>query len=251
VSALCLALPGSAERVSHGAPDWTVDGRSFASLRVNHHGDGRVALVLALPDGRPSDLIAADPSIFHRPAYTRGDRWLGMSLNDLGAPSGADWNEVVGLVAEAWRAAAPVSLAARLDGLPDVPAPRPMTAEEIDPLRSPRGVELLEGLRRICLALPETSEASQFGAPSFRAGKKGFCTLHHQRARFALQVWVGEPGQAMLGADPRFRIPPYVGGNGWIELDVHDAVDRDEVAGLVLGSYRHYALKRMLKALDG
>ena len=41
----------------------------------------------------------------------------------------------------------------------------------------------------------------------------------------------------------------YIGHRGWIDLDVEDHVDWDEVRALVLGSYRHFALKRMLKAL--
>ena len=54
----------------------------------------------------------------------------------------------------------------------------------------------------------------------------------------------------MLTYDDRYRIPAYTGHNGWIDLDVEDGVDWDEVAPLLSGSYRHFALKRMLKALD-
>ncbi len=241
VALLCEGFPGVEAEVSHGSPSWTVDGRSFASLRVNHHGDGRVALLLALPDGRASDLVAADPEVFHRPAYTRGDRWVGVELQV------ADWNEVCALVADAWRAAAGAEPAVPA---PAVPAPRRLQPEEIDPLRSERGEARLDGLRRICLPLPEVTEARQFGMPSFRAGRKGFCTLHVHGGRFAVQAWVGEAGQAALSGDPRFRVPPYVGAHGWIELAVHDAVAWEEVERLVVGSYRHFALKRMLAALD-
>jgi len=47
----------------------------------------------------------------------------------------------------------------------------------------------------------------------------------------------------------RFRIPPYMGHNGWIALDVTDHLDGAEVGALALESYRHFALKRMLQQL--
>ena len=53
----------------------------------------------------------------------------------------------------------------------------------------------------------------------------------------------------MLTFDPRYAIPAYTGHNGWILLDVQDTVHWDEVGELVGTSYRHFALKRMLKAL--
>ena len=46
-----------------------------------------------------------------------------------------------------------------------------------------------------------------------------------------------------------YLIPPYIGHNGWIGLDVTDHCDPAEVAGLALESYRHFALKRMLQEL--
>ena len=62
--------------------------------------------------------------------------------------------------------------------------------------------------------------------------------------------WVGVEIQPALTADPRFRAPAYTGHNGWILLDVEERVDWDQVDDLLIASYRHFALKRMLKALD-
>jgi hypothetical protein len=36
---------------------------------------------------------------------------------------------------------------------------------------------------------------------------------------------------------------------GWLNLDIHEALDMTEATELILGSYRHFALKRMLAAL--
>jgi hypothetical protein len=49
--------------------------------------------------------------------------------------------------------------------------------------------------------------------------------------------------------DPRYRVPPYLGHNGWIALRVAEGFDRDELASLALESYRHFALQRMRSAL--
>jgi hypothetical protein len=52
-----------------------------------------------------------------------------------------------------------------------------------------------------------------------------------------------------MTADSRFQIPPYIGHQGWIALDVTEHCDWQEVRGLALSSYRHFALQRMLKLL--
>jgi predicted DNA-binding protein (MmcQ/YjbR family) len=64
-------------------------------------------------------------------------------------------------------------------------------------------------------------------------------------------VGSGAEQQRFLVADKRYRIPPYVGHNGWIDLDIEAMLNRNEVEGLIENSYRHFALKRMLKQLDG
>src|SRR6185312_728671 len=71
-------------------------------------------------------------------------------------------------------------------------------------------------IRKICLALPETSERPSHGAPTFFVRKKTFVTVlndHHGDGRFAIWCAAGEGMQAMLvEADPeRFFVPPYVG----------------------------------------
>jgi hypothetical protein len=54
----------------------------------------------------------------------------------------------------------------------------------------------------------------------------------------------------LLVTDERYRIPAYMGHNGWIALEVTKSSDRKEVAALAVQSYRHFALKRMLQKLD-
>jgi hypothetical protein len=53
-----------------------------------------------------------------------------------------------------------------------------------------------------------------------------------------------------LVRDPNFSIPAYLGHNGWIALDVTTDANWREIRSLALFSYRHFALSRMLRALD-
>ena len=46
VKKLCLGLPETEEAISHGFPNFKVAGKTFATYSLNHHGDGKVALLL-------------------------------------------------------------------------------------------------------------------------------------------------------------------------------------------------------------
>lgn len=110
-------------------------------------------------------------------------------------------------------------------------------------------------LRHACLSLAEASEES-YGLSGEHAkflvrGKAfaWFLDNHHGDGRVA--IWCKAPAgaQAMfVAADPqRFFVPPYVGPRGWIglRLDI-DPVDWDQVADVVLESYRMTAPKKLL-----
>jgi hypothetical protein len=49
--------------------------------------------------------------------------------------------------------------------------------------------------------------------------------------------------------DPRFSLPSYLGPNGWIALDLATASDPQELTALLETSFRHFALKRLLRLL--
>ena len=96
--AICLALPGAEERLSHGTPTWFVGGRQFAQIWDDHHGDGTLALWCAAPVGAQEAMVEADPERFFRPAYVGHRGWLGVRLDrDL------EWDEVAGIVGAAHR----------------------------------------------------------------------------------------------------------------------------------------------------
>jgi predicted DNA-binding protein (MmcQ/YjbR family) len=241
----CLWLPEAEEFVSHGSPNFRVRGKTFATYVVNHHGDGRVALWLTAPLGSQEQHVRADPENFFVPPYVGPRGWLGVIL-DRGIP----WQQVAELIREGYEKVAPPMLRARVGKTPKLKGPaKALSASQIDPFKSARARTVLGKLRAICLKFPETGEGSQFGHPTWRAGKKTFAIARYSDARLTLCFWVGVERQGLLTADPRFEIPPYFGHNGWIALDVTKQGDWNEIQALALQSYRHFALKRMLQEL--
>ncbi len=112
---LCLALPETSERLSHGHPTFFVrDKRSFAMVLRNHHDDGRFAMWCAAEDGLQEMLVEADPERFFRPPYVGHRGWLGVRLDGK-----LHWDELAGIVEDAYAEVAPPKLveAARAQGL--------------------------------------------------------------------------------------------------------------------------------------
>jgi predicted DNA-binding protein (MmcQ/YjbR family) len=242
---VCLWLPEAEEFVSHGAPNFRVRGKTFATYVVNHHGDGRIALWLNAPAGAQEQHVGAEPRHFFIPPYVGPRGWLGVMLD-----RGVEWQRIAKLVREAYEKVAPNDARARIGNTPPIKPPaKALSASQIDPFKSARAQAVLKRLRTICLNYPESGQGSQFGHPVWIAGKKTFAIARYAGARLTLCFWVGVDQQGLLTADPRYEIPPYFGHNGWIALDVTTHCDWDEVRGLALQSYRHFALKRMLQGL--
>jgi len=103
---LCLALPETSERLSHGHPTFFVGGkRSFLMVLDNHHHDGRFAIWCAAEAGVQELLVEADPQRFFRPPYVGHRGWLGMRLDrDL------HWEELTGIIEDAYAEVAPAKL---------------------------------------------------------------------------------------------------------------------------------------------
>jgi hypothetical protein len=103
---LCLALPETSERLSHGAPTFFVRGkRAFLMVLTNFHGDGRFAIWCAAAAGLQEMLVDADPEKFFRPPYVGHRGWLGVRLD-----RGLDWDELTGIVEDAYAEIAPPKL---------------------------------------------------------------------------------------------------------------------------------------------
>jgi predicted DNA-binding protein (MmcQ/YjbR family) len=240
----CLWLPEAEEFLSHGSPNFRVRGKTFATFVINHHGDQRVALWLPAADGAQEHHVRADPDIFYVPPYVGRHGWLGVRLDQ-----GLSWKRITGLIREAYEHVAASALRARIARPPLIKTPRKLAASEVDPLRSKRAEAVLKLMRKICLGLPQTREGAQFGHPVWQAGARSFASARYDGKRLTVCFWVGAERQNLLTQDPRYRIAPYIGHNGWIALDVTRHADPGEVAGLALQSYHKFALKRMLSEL--
>jgi len=117
---------------------------------------------------------------------------------------------------------------------------------------------ILDGVRKLCLELPEASERPSHGAPTFFVrGKRSFVTVmtnHHGDGRFAIWCAAGEGVQALLvEADPeRFFVPPYVGHRGWLGYRLDRELGSDtywnEVAGIVEDAHAEVAPTRLVEA---
>jgi hypothetical protein len=103
---VCLGLPETSERLSHGAPTFFVrQKRAFVMVMTNHHGDGRFALWCAAPEGMQKMLVEADPERFFVPPYVGHRGWLGVRLD-----RGLSWDEVTGIAEDAYAEVAPKKL---------------------------------------------------------------------------------------------------------------------------------------------
>jgi hypothetical protein len=100
---ICLGLPETSERLSHGAPTFFVrEKRAFLMVLKDHHGDGRFAIWCAAADGMQGMLVEADPDKFFVPPYVGHRGWLGVRLD-----RGLDWDELAGIAEDAYAEVAP------------------------------------------------------------------------------------------------------------------------------------------------
>lgn len=109
------------------------------------------------------------------------------------------------------------------------------------------GEEHLQRVRRLCFALPETTERLSHGEPTFFVRKRVFAMFannHHNDGHIA--VWLPAPPgvQArLIEAWPKiFFRPPYVGVRGWIGVELGSISDED-LASHILESWRMVAPK--------
>ena len=243
---LLLSFPETEETSSHETPTFKVSGKTFAYFTLNHHDDGRAALWLGSPPGVQGELAELNPEAYFVPPYVGPKGWLGVDLNrDL------PWREIIARVNEAWTHSAPAKVASQWTGCVEVEPPDIlMSPEDINPMLGEHPQRVLEQLAERCRRLPETKPENPQTCATWKAGKKIFVRGHHRHGRLKLLFWTGIEQQAFLTGDPRYTIPMYYGNLGWTELDVQDGAHWEEIDSLLEDSYRHFALKRMLKALD-
>jgi hypothetical protein len=111
----------------------------------------------------------------------------------------------------------------------------------------------LARLRKLCLALPETTEKEAWGTPTFRVRGKMFAMFsdNHHGDGF-LAVWSKAPlgaQEALVEADPEhFFRPPYVGPSGWVGIHLDKGLSWEEIADLLEDGWRTAAPKRLAES---
>src|SRR6185312_13705029 len=90
----------------------------------------------------------------------------------------------------------------------------------------------LQRVRRICSALPETTEKLSHGEPTFFVRKKVFAMFsnnHHNDGHVAVLVPAAIGIQEMLIASStvKFYRPAYVGVRGWIGIELNRVSDEE------------------------
>jgi len=118
-------------------------------------------------------------------------------------------------------------------------------------LESDSSEDHLRRVRRICAALPETTEKLSHGEPTFFVRKKVyamFANNHHNDGHVA--VWLPAPPglqEVLIHNTPQtYFKPPYVGVRGWIGVQL-DAIGDDELASHIVGAWRLIAPKTSKK----
>ena len=98
VRKLCLSLPDTEEKLSHGEATFFVRKRVFVMFSTNHHNDGNWAIVCNAPEGAQEILTNSDPDKFYIPPYVGGAGWIGVRLD-----RGLDFATVSSIVTDAHR----------------------------------------------------------------------------------------------------------------------------------------------------
>ncbi len=100
---VCLALPDTWEKISHGEPTFWVGKRMFASFANanNHHGAGRHAVWCKATHTTQDLLVSRSPERYFVPPYAGVAGWIGIFLDRR-----PKWSEVAERLAHAHELAA-------------------------------------------------------------------------------------------------------------------------------------------------
>lgn len=244
VPELFHAFPNVESKRGEHLSRFLVDEKVFAYYALNHHGDQRVALWLKVPEGSQRLYLESGLNGYFIPPYVGHKGYLGVELNQ-----DVEWTTIEFHVREAYANVAPASSVEYLEAI-SVDAPqRPLEPYEIDSILRDDVQRLLIRVRDICFSLPEVVESKRFGNPAFLAGKKTFVLLGILGERLFMEIWVGRERQVELAEDDRYMVPKYTGHNGWVVRYVDEHTADADLRDLIIDSYRHFALKRMLKLL--
>jgi len=108
VRRICLTLPETTERLSHGEPTFFVHNKVFVMFANNHHNDGHIAVWLPVPSGFQTALIETAPQTFFKPPYVGVRGWVGIELDRISD------KDLTYHIQVAWELVAPKRLVAKV-----------------------------------------------------------------------------------------------------------------------------------------
>lgn len=105
VRRICMALPETLEKLSHGEPTFFAGGkRVFAMFSNNHHNDGHIAVWVPAPPGLQQAFVEDAPETYYRPPYVGPSGWVGIELDRIGD------EQLAAHIRQAWKMVAPKKL---------------------------------------------------------------------------------------------------------------------------------------------
>jgi hypothetical protein len=120
--------------------------------------------------------------------------------------------------------------------------------------------DLLAGVRRLCLVLPEVTEGLTHGGETWFVRRRSFAKFvdpeKHRLDERHVAFWAAAPPGArneLVAEDPRRFFVPRFGGYDWVgmRLDVPSGgPDWQEVAEILTDAYRQVAPKFLIARLD-
>lgn len=107
---------------------------------------------------------------------------------------------------------------------------------------------MLENLRKICLALPEAVEhIDGFGHNTFKINGKSYVISGEKENGFGISFKSDRETQELLLQKEHFSKTPYIGHHGWVSIQNPQDENWDELNDLIQEAYLHAAPKRLVK----
>jgi hypothetical protein len=110
------------------------------------------------------------------------------------------------------------------------------------------GMPDAEDVRRICLALPDTTEKVAWNMPTFRVAGKMFVTLPEDETSIAVRCPKEERDELVLAEPEKFWIADHEAMFAWVRARLSAIEDEDELRDILTDSWRQAAPPRLLDA---
>ena len=105
-----------------------------------------------------------------------------------------------------------------------------------------------EDVRRICLALPDTTEKIAWSMPTFRVAGKMFATLPEDETSIAVRCPKEERDELVLAEPKKFWIAEHEAMFAWVRARLSAIEDAAELRDILADSWRQAAPSRLLDA---